>query len=66
MRKTLMTAALMLALSCPASAGIIHTPGSPAPPPANTTQGTAATDEGTGATDILTQIVLAVLVSVLP
>jgi hypothetical protein len=33
MRKTLMTAALLLAFSCPALAGEIATPGSPAPPP---------------------------------
>lgn len=33
MRKTLTTAALLLAFSCPALAGEIHTPGSPAPPP---------------------------------
>lgn len=33
MRKILTTAALLLALSCPAHAGEIHTPGSPASPP---------------------------------
>ena len=33
MRKTVMAAALLLALSCPALGGIIHTPGSPTPPP---------------------------------
>ncbi|HZI17019.1 MAG TPA: hypothetical protein VEY09_00340 [Pyrinomonadaceae bacterium] len=33
MRKTLMTAALLLALSCPALAGEIGTPGVTAPPP---------------------------------
>jgi hypothetical protein len=34
MRKTLTTAALLLAFSCPAFAGEMGTPGSPAPPPA--------------------------------
>ena len=33
MRKTLTTAALLLALSCPVLAGEMHTPGSPAPLP---------------------------------
>lgn len=33
MRKTLTTAALVLALSCPAFAGIMHTPVAPEPPP---------------------------------
>lgn len=33
MRKTLTTAALMLALSCPAWAGIMHTPPAPEPQP---------------------------------
>ena len=32
MRKTLTTVTLVLALSCPAWAGIMHTPDSPAPP----------------------------------
>ncbi|HEV7889014.1 MAG TPA: hypothetical protein VGP08_00175 [Pyrinomonadaceae bacterium] len=32
MRKTLTTAALLLALSCPALAGEMHTPASPTPP----------------------------------
>jgi hypothetical protein len=35
MRKTLVTAALLLAFSCPALAGEIGIPGAPAPPPAN-------------------------------
>jgi hypothetical protein len=30
-----MTVALLLAFSCPAFAGEIHTPGAPAPPPAD-------------------------------
>lgn len=40
MRKTLTTAVLLLAFSCPALAGEMHTPGSPTPPPttANATQ----------------------------
>lgn len=33
MRKTLITSALLLALSCPVLAGEMHTPGSPTPPP---------------------------------
>lgn len=33
MRKTLTTAALLLALSCPAFAGEMHTPGAPTTPP---------------------------------
>ncbi len=33
MRKTLKTAALVLVLSCPAFAGIMHTPGAPTPQP---------------------------------
>jgi hypothetical protein len=33
MRKTLTTAALLLAFSCPALAGEIHTPGITTPPP---------------------------------
>lgn len=36
MRKTLTTAALLLAFSCPAFAGEIATPGSPVPPPTST------------------------------
>jgi hypothetical protein len=40
MRKTLTTAALLLAFSCPTFAGEMATPGSPTPPPttANATQ----------------------------
>lgn len=36
MRKTLTTAALLLSLSCPTLAGIIHTPGAPTPQPTPT------------------------------
>lgn len=74
MRKTLSVAALILALSCPVYAGIMHNP-APQPTPANTMQEPAApdtveepttTDEGTaGATDILTQAALDLL-AVLP
>lgn len=38
MRKTLTTVALLLALSCTALGGEIHTPPAPAPPPASATQ----------------------------
>jgi hypothetical protein len=44
MRKSLTTAALLLAFSCPALAGEMHTPGSPEPPPPTTT----AVQEPTG------------------
>jgi hypothetical protein len=37
MRKNLTTAALVLALSCPAFGGIIHTPSGTQPPPPPTT-----------------------------
>jgi hypothetical protein len=71
MRKTLTTAALLLALSCPAWGGIIHTPGvsepEPEPTPTSTAQESATTSEDTtGATDTLTQMMLTVLISVLP
>ncbi len=68
MRKTLTTAALVLALSCHAWAGIMHTPPAPESEPAqtNTALETAATDEEGGAADTLTQIALTLLVSVLP
>lgn len=71
MRKTLMTAALLMALSCPAFAGEMHTPPAPTPP-----QPVAATPEPTdeeqagemgtpGAADILTQTALD-LIALLP
>lgn len=68
MRRTLTTAALVLALSCPALAGIMHTPGvtQPEPTPTSTTQESVTTDEDTGATNTLIQTVLTVLVSLLP
>jgi len=67
MRKTLTTAALLLALSCTALGGEIHIPPvAPDPPQANTTQEPTTTDEDTGAADTLTQAVLTVLVSILP
>jgi hypothetical protein len=72
MRKTLTTAALLLAFSCPALAGEMHTPGSPVPPPTSTvmqepTDGVTLNGEmGTpGASDTLTQTVLELL-AVLP
>ena len=77
MRKTLTTAALLLALSSPALAGEIPTPGSPTPPPASAVQESA---DGTmlngematpgeiqtpGLSDILTETALDLL-AVLP
>jgi hypothetical protein len=68
MRKTLTTAALLLAFSCPAFAGEMGTPGSPVPPPTSTavqetTSGETLNGEmGTpGASDTLTQTVLELL-----
>ena len=72
MRKTLMTAALLLALNCPVFAGEIHIPPAPASTPASATQETAdgMTLNGEmhtlpGASESLTQTVLALL-AVLP
>ena len=65
MRKTLTTAALLLALGCPALAGEVHIPPAPQPQSA-TVQEPTTTDEDTGAADTLTQVVLTLLVSVLP
>lgn len=56
----LTTAALLLALSCPALAGEIHNPPAPQPPDATQTQ------SNTVATDSLIQTVLTVIVSILP
>ena len=67
MRKTLTTAALLLAFSCPAFAGEMATPGVTTPPQDSTTQ--EPTTEGemqNEATDSLTQIALELLASVLP
>jgi len=73
MRKTLTTAALVFAFSCPTFAGEMHTPPAPQPTPTSVVQETATapepttTDEdATGAADTLTQIVLTVLASILP
>jgi hypothetical protein len=55
MRKTLATAALLLAFSFPALAGEMGTPGSPAPPP--TADGIMQND----AADSLTQVALDLL-----
>ena len=76
MRKTLTTAALVLALSCYAWAGVMHTPGiqpepTPTPTPASAVQ--EPTDDATlngeihttGASDILTEAALDLL-AVLP
>jgi hypothetical protein len=66
MRKTLTTVALMLALSCPALAGEMHTPGSPTPPPSSATQEPTADGIIHGdKTDSLTQTALDLL-AVLP
>jgi hypothetical protein len=74
MRKTLITAALLLAFSCPALAGEMGTPGSPTPPPPQpATAVQEPTDDATlngdtqfpGASDILTQTALDLL-AVLP
>jgi hypothetical protein len=74
MRKTLTTAALLLAFSCPAFAGEMATPGSPTPPPttANATEESRGVQEPTtggeipnDVTDTLTGIALEVL-AVLP
>jgi hypothetical protein len=72
MRKILTTAAFLLAFSCPAFAGEMHTPGSPAPPTATSNvqepTGSAALNgemHTPGVSDTLTAIVLDVL-SVLP
>ena len=45
MRKTLTTAALVLALSCPAWAGIMHIPPAPEPQPASAAPELQATTE---------------------
>jgi MFS-type transporter involved in bile tolerance (Atg22 family) len=63
MRKTLTTATLVIILSCPAFAGIMHTPGEPEPP-SDSTQ-SQSTNSSTSATSNLIQTVLAVIVSVL-
>ena len=75
MRKTLTTAALVLALSCPAWAGIMHTPPAPVPEPAPTPTSTSQepTNEPTlngemgtpGLSESLTQTALELL-AVLP
>ncbi len=70
MRRTLTVAALVLALSCPAFAGIMHTPVATPPPPPNTVQEEPVTvgeseTEATEATDGLTETLLSALESVL-
>jgi hypothetical protein len=68
MRKTLITAALLLAFSCPALAGEMGTPGSPTPPPpqpASAVQEPTDTDQASempnGVADSLTQTALDLL-----
>ena len=72
MRKTLATAALLLALSCPAWAGIMQTPPAPQPTPAPASAPQEPTDGVTlhgdmpnGVTQSLTQTALELL-AVLP
>jgi hypothetical protein len=67
MRKTLLTAALVLALSCPALAGVIHTPPVTQPPPPSMTAEEQETDGEiqNGAADSLTETLLSALGSVL-
>jgi hypothetical protein len=66
MRKTLTTAALLLAFSCPAFAGEMGTPGAPTPPPPPVVQEpTTGGEMQNGATGSLTQIALDIL-AVLP
>jgi hypothetical protein len=64
MRKTLTTAALLLAFSCPALAGEMGIPGSPAPPPTTATVAQEPTTDGvmsTTSADGLTQLALDLL-----
>lgn len=75
MRKTVTTAALVLALSCSAWAGIMHTPGAPQQPnpePSPTPTTASAVQEPvtngedtTGATETLTQVALDLIPRVL-
>lgn len=75
MRKTLTTAALLLALTCPAWAGIMHTPNSPQPQPTPTPESATRETTGgempngemhtTGVSESMTQIALELL-AVLP
>lgn len=64
MRKTIATAALVLTLSCPAWAGIIHIPPAPEPQPASAAPELQATTEN-GTQVTLAQTVLELL-AVLP
>lgn len=65
MRKSLTTAALLLALSCTALGGEIHIP-PVAPDPPQATAAQEPTNEDAGATDTLIQTALTVLASLLP
>jgi len=61
MRKTLTTAALLLALTCPVLAGEIHTPGSPAPPPPSDAQEPTGGEMPNSVANSLTQTALDLL-----
>jgi hypothetical protein len=62
MRKTVITAALVLAFCCPALAGEMHTPAAPAPPPPASATPEPAGDEIPGdVPDSLTEIALELL-----
>ncbi len=73
MRKTLTTAALVFALSCPAFAGEVHIPPAPQPTPMSAVQEpptapepTTTDEDSNGAAEILTQLALDLVSSVLP
>jgi hypothetical protein len=62
MRKTLITAALIFGLCCPALAGEMHTPAAPAPPPpASATPETTGDEIPNDMPDGLTEIALDLL-----
>lgn len=64
MRKTLVTAALLLAFCCPALAGEMGIPGAPAPPPTPASAAQEPTTDGEMPNDV-TQIVLDLLAALL-
>jgi hypothetical protein len=61
MRKTLLTAALLMAFSCSAFAGEIHTPPAPQPPPSAAQEPTTNGYIPNDVTDILTETALDLL-----
>ena len=61
MRKTLTAGLLLLAFSCPALAGEMHTPPAPTSPQANTSQEPTGGEMPNGIDDSLTQVVLDLL-----